>query len=234
MIFYSLFIFFFSTFCVSSLAVSSFHLSQFLGVLPVTDLAVLLEVSANLIRQIISLTFLVMSLSGLGLACCTFIFVINQTSKNREIESFFRRFGLANTRFKRRRHHFQMLNSRPISLPFPLIFLLLLLCIFTIITIVLATFIGLFPTETRITILSLVPLVHAFQFIICSVLCVIFYKILSAIRDVDNRLITVEMNRQAEILGCYSNPNHSKISESRDHTFSTGSSVCEAPGVVFR
>lgn len=85
--------------------------------------------SANLIRQIISLTFLVMSLSGLGLACCTFsefletiffsnsfcsVFVINQTSKNREIESFFRRFGLANTRFKRRRHHFQVEDELPL------------------------------------------------------------------------------------------------------------------------
>lgn len=85
--------------------------------------------SANLIRQIISLTFLVMSLSGLGLACCTFsqflelvisviqfcsVFVINQTSKNREIESFFRRFGLANTRFERRRHHFHVEDEIPL------------------------------------------------------------------------------------------------------------------------
>ncbi|GMS82215.1 hypothetical protein PENTCL1PPCAC_4390, partial [Pristionchus entomophagus] len=118
---------------------------------------------------------------------------------------------------------------RPLSLPFPLIFLLLLTCIFAIISIVIATFIGLIPTETRITILSLVPLVHSFQFIVISIICFILFRVLKAIGDLDRRLILIEVKQRIDGVEGYTNPNHLKGSQE-----SFSSPVCEAPGVIFR
>ncbi|GMR34324.1 hypothetical protein PMAYCL1PPCAC_04519, partial [Pristionchus mayeri] len=230
MIFEFLLILFSTLFVFSSLAVSVFHLSQFLGVLPVTDLALILDVSTNIIRQSITFTFFLVSLSGIGLALCTFYFIISQTSRNREYDSFIRRVTTATKRFEPTSDFYQMFHHCPISLPFPLIFLLLILCAFSIISIVLATFIGLMPTEARITVLSLVPLVNAFQFIIVAVLCFVLFRILQALRGLDSRLIIIEMNRRSETDQCYVNLNHDKTSVSENPSLG---SVCEAPGVIF-
>ncbi|GMT13569.1 hypothetical protein PFISCL1PPCAC_4866 [Pristionchus fissidentatus] len=72
MIFECLLLFFFASFAISSLGVAAFHLSQALGILPVTDLAISLSLRAETVRQMISLTFFCANLAAIGLAACVF------------------------------------------------------------------------------------------------------------------------------------------------------------------
>ncbi|GMT13570.1 hypothetical protein PFISCL1PPCAC_4867, partial [Pristionchus fissidentatus] len=102
---------------------------------------------------------------------------------------------------------------KPLALPNSIILLLILVCTFAVISIFLSTFMGVLPTESRITLLSLLPLVHSFQFIVVGVMCVIFYRIFNTIRQFDARLRTLEMMTARGLSHAgYANPNHGSVS----------------------